>query len=86
MYDVFQYNMTDLNNDFIVTKEAEDKIKVEFAQWGNWWWRNGIGGEKYSTEEYQAWQEGKFYYVVFKKPLDDAQVLYYTPSGWKEVN
>ncbi len=85
IYDVFQYNMTDLSNDFIVTKESENKIKVEFAQWGNWWWRNGIGGEKYSNEEYTAWPEGKYYYVEFKKSLEDAQVFYHTPEGWKTV-
>jgi hypothetical protein len=85
MYDVFQYNMTDLTNDFIVTRESENRIKVEFAQWGNWWWRNGVGGEKYSNEEYTAWPEGKWYVVEFKKPLDDIQVLYYSPGGWTEV-
>ncbi len=86
MYDVFQYNMTDLSNDFIVTKESENKIKIEFSQWGNWWWRNGVGGEKYQNEEYVAWPEGKYYYVEFKKPLEDAQVFYHSWEGWKEVN
>jgi hypothetical protein len=85
MYDVFQYNMTDLSNDFIVTRESENRIKVEFAQWGNWWWRNGVGAEKYSNEEYTAWPEGKWYYVEFKKPLTDAEVLYNTPEGWKKL-
>lgn len=85
MYDIFQYNMTDLSNDFIVTKESENKIKIEFSQWGNWWWRNGVGGEKYQNEEYVAWPEGKYYYVEFKKPLEDAQVFYFTPEGWKEL-
>ncbi|HLF64199.1 MAG TPA: hypothetical protein VI603_10615 [Saprospiraceae bacterium] len=85
MYDVFQYNMTDLTNDFIVTRESGNKIKIEFAQWGNWWWRNGRGAEKYSNKEYTAWPEGKYYYVEFKKPLEDAVILYYTPQGWKEV-
>jgi len=85
MYDVFQYNMTDPDNDFIVTRESESRVKVEFAQWGNWWWRNGVGGERYSNEEYTAWPEGKYYYVEFKKPLDDAKIMYHTPEGWNYV-
>ena len=85
MYDIFQYNMTDPGNDFIVTWESPLRLKVEFAQWGNWWWRNGVGGERYSNEEYTAWPEGKHYYVEFRKPIDDALILYHTPEGWKTL-
>jgi hypothetical protein len=85
MYDVFQYNMTSLDNDFIVTWESENKLKVEFAEWGSWWWRNGVGGERYSNEEYTAWPEGKYYFVEFKNGLEDAEIWYHRPDGWHPV-
>jgi hypothetical protein len=85
MYEVFQYNMTSPDDDFIVTWESQNKLKVEFAQWGSWWWRHGIGGGKYSNEEYTAWPEGKYYFVEFNKSTELAQILFYTPDGWKEI-
>jgi hypothetical protein len=85
IYDVFQYNMTSLSNDFIVTRESPNIIKVEFDQWGNWWWRNGVGGQNYRNEEYIVKEQGKWYTVEFLKPMEDAQVFYFTPDGWQEV-
>jgi hypothetical protein len=85
LYDVFQYNMTSLDNDFIVSWESESRLKVEFAEWGSWWWRNGVGGEQYSNDEFTAWPEGKYYYVEFKNALDDAEIWYYRPAGWQRV-
>lgn len=52
-------------------------IKVTFKQWGNWWWRNGIGASDYENETWRVDFQGQFYYLYLKKELPPNTVFIY---------
>ena len=54
MIDVAYYNMTAQDNGVHVRVDSVNRIVVIFNQWGNWWWRKGIGASNYETEDYQV--------------------------------
>ena len=85
VYEILQYNMTSVDNDFTTNWESDRALKVEFAQWGNWWWRNGIGATNYENELYSVTPSGKSYIVEFKHSLEDAAILLYKPGGWEII-
>lgn len=84
---VLSYNMTQLSDGVSVESINDSTLKVEFNQWGNWWWQGGIGATSYSTKDYSVvideW--GHSYVVTFKKKKSDAVYLYQDGATWKPV-
>lgn len=86
VYDVVQYNMFTINDGVSVKKVGEDEFIVEFNQWGNWWFHNGIGAPKkidapYYTLEIEEW----YYYRIKLKPnAKDAVLIYQDGPELKE--
>lgn len=84
---IAQYNMDTPNDGVSVRKEPDGKIIVEFNQWGNWWWRKGIGASDYETDAYKVTFKGQFYELVFKEKLPKNTVfLYQIGKEWKVFN
>ena len=86
VYDVALYNMT-RPTDGATYIQAPDSSEagIEFNQWGNWWWRGGIGmGNGYKTAQFEVINNGHHY--VFK-PLDlpeGSVLLIQNGSSWKK--
>ena len=84
IHEVIQYNMTDQVNGVTVQVDSS-ALKVEFKQWGNWWWRKGIGAGNSETEWYQFSNKGHHYDLILKEIPSNAAYLYQDGLEWKEV-
>jgi hypothetical protein len=83
---IAQYNMDTPNDGVSVRREPDGKIIVEFNQWGNWWWRKGIGASDYETDAYKVTFKDHFYELVFKQKLpENTVILYQVGSEWKTL-
>ena len=85
-YEVAQYNMTRPSNGATLTHEpSPPDIKVEFNQWGNWWWNNGIGlGSGYETPQFKLTNHGH-HYILSPLNLPEGSVfLIQDGNSWKK--
>lgn len=88
IYDVAQYNMTRPHGGVEVTQiDSTQQLKVEFRQWGNWWWHKGIGmGPGYENEVYQVESHGH-HYIFTPKAVPEGSVFYRQQGEeWQEVD
>lgn len=86
LYEVAQYNMTRLTDGATATIGPAGTIKVEFNQWGNWWWRRGIGmGPGYTTEAFKVDSKGHHYFFTLKDTVPGAVYLVQEGLEWGEV-
>lgn len=52
----------------IVIVDSMGILWVEFNQWGNWWWRCGIGmGLGYDIEVYEVDSKGYYYFLMLRQ-------------------
>lgn len=84
MYDVFQYNMTSVNDGVKVEQTGPMQLKVTFNQWGNWWHLSGIGASSYENEYYKAEILDYPYQITFKKFPEGSVIIYQDGKEWKE--
>ena len=85
MLEVTQYNMETATDGVNVTQLTNNTLKVSFNQWGNWFWRNGIGaGAGYENDYYKVRFKGQWYELELKEGLLDAIFIYQDGEEWKE--
>lgn len=86
-HEVAQYNMNSLQDGLTVSvpDTATGVIRVEFDQWGNWWWRHGLGANDYQTDDYKAVFKGKWYELTLKGDHKDAAFICQSGDLWKEL-
>lgn len=82
--EVASYNLTGPGDGVSVERLTTDTLKVTFNQWGNWWWRDGLGGSSYETEDYQFIDRDHHYLLVFKSLNPEAVFIYQDGREWKE--
>lgn len=84
---VLHYNMQQPTDGVLVEKLDSNKLKVTFAQWGNWWWRGGVGANSYSTDNYQVeideWSHA--YTLTLYHKQKGAVYLYQQGNNWYKV-
>ncbi len=85
IYTVVQYNLKSADDKLNAYYETPDRIKVFFAQGGNWFWRNSIGATSYETESYRVELKGWYYLLHIKQKNENAIFLYPEADKWKEV-
>jgi hypothetical protein len=87
LYDVAQYNMTRLTDGVEVSfPDSSQVIKVEFRQWGNWWWYRGIGmGAGYENEAFKVISHGHHYELYPKDLPEGTLLLRQEGAEWQEV-
>ena len=82
--EVTQYNMATPTDGVRVEKISDKKLKVTFNQWGNWFWRDGIGaGSGYENDYYKVRFKGQFYELEMKEGLEEAIFIYQDGGIWK---
>ncbi|MDX1477975.1 MAG: hypothetical protein R3301_09745, partial [Saprospiraceae bacterium] len=86
IYDIYQYNMATPQDGVSAVQINDSTYQATFNQWGNWWWRNGIGGTPYRTDKYVTQIDGQSFSVTFKQMADDAAVIYFDGSDWQELD
>ncbi|MEM6316672.1 MAG: hypothetical protein AAF960_03325 [Bacteroidota bacterium] len=86
IWEVAQYNMTQLTDGVKVNVLDKNRVKVSFNQWGNWWWRNGVGvGPTHKRSIYTVYFKGPFYELELINPPNDAVFIYQDGLRWKKV-
>ena len=85
IYEVVQYNMTKLEDGVEVERDSTNSFKVTFKQWGNWWWRRGLGATSYENETFQFQNKGHHYELKLKKEPTNAVFIYQDGPNWKVV-
>lgn len=85
IYEVMQYNMATPTDGVSVQRLGDSTFRVEFKQWGTWWWRDGIGGASYIHERYEVEVHGQFYDVTFNNLRPGDKVVYFDGERWLEV-
>ncbi len=85
IYEVMQYNLTALTDGVTVAVPRSDSLVVTFQQWGNWWWRNGLGAGSYHTDQYRVREQGHEYSLLLTDTLLPVRFLYQQGEGWREA-
>ena len=84
-YQIAQFNMNFPTDGFTAIVDSTNTIKLEFHEWGSWWWRHGIGTGDYATEKYDFKTVGKGCEIKIKNAAADAAFIYSDGDKWKEV-
>ncbi|MEN0045536.1 MAG: hypothetical protein AAF806_00615 [Bacteroidota bacterium] len=85
IYEVAQFNMVNPKDSLKATIDSVGRIQLTFAQWGNWWWRGGIGASSYETEKLKVEVKDLMLYITLKNPTEDALFLYQVGDHWQEL-
>ncbi|MCB0556373.1 MAG: hypothetical protein KDD02_22700 [Phaeodactylibacter sp.] len=86
IYEVAQYNLATPTDGISVRRDSALHYTVEFNQWGNWWWRRGIGmGPGYDADTYSVESKGHFYHLTLDSIQPGAVLLYQEKGEWREV-
>lgn len=83
--EVVQYNMV-LPTDGVIVEPDSNDLKVTFNQWGNWWWRRGIGASSYRDSTYLFHNEGHHYRLEWRQRPQRARLLYQDGLRWESWN
>jgi len=81
---VAQYNMMHLDEGVSVEQIDSMQLKVIFNQWGNWWWKDGIGISNYENNLYKFKLIEKGYQLTFKQRPDDWTMIYQVGANFQE--
>ena len=85
IWEVAQYNMITPTDGVRVEKTKPRQLKITFNQWGNWFWRNGVGvGPTHQREWYTANFKGQYYLLDLKRLPDNTVFIYQDGKEWKE--
>lgn len=88
IHEILQYNMTSTDNSVSIEIMDSTTLKVTFDQWGNWWWRGGIGASNYENDLYKVtideWSHA--YMVTFKQKRPGDVFIYQKGISWQRVN
>jgi hypothetical protein len=85
-YQIAQFNMTSPADGTSVEVDSAGVFHVKLNQWGNWWWRNGLGALDYETERYRFFAEGNGSRVELKQPpAAGAVFIYSVGEKWMAV-
>ncbi len=86
IHEVAQYNLATPADGVSVQRDSARHYTVTFNQWGNWWWRRGIGmGPGYKADTYSVESKGHFYHLRLDTLAPGAVLLYQEQGVWKEV-
>jgi protein O-mannosyl-transferase len=85
--EVVQYNIAKSHDSVKVEILDDKRLKLKFAQWGNWFWRNGIGATSYENQDYKIdideWSHS--YTITFFNKDSNTVYLYECAGNWREV-
>ena len=62
--------------------ETEKSLKVEFMQYGNWWWYKGLGALEYQNTRYLFNPKPDHYLLTLKPGFSPTRIYYQSGIGW----
>lgn len=86
--EVANYNQTAYEDGIKVKKENDSTLYVSFKQYGNWWWKGGLGMSDYENEKYKVTtDEWCGYHLLIKNiKTHNYTIIYPDNLQWKEFN
>ncbi len=84
-HQVAQFNMNSPADGLAATVDSNNVVKLEFHEWGSWWWRNGIGTGSYETDNYIFKPVPKGCEIILKNTAEDAVFIYSDGDAWREI-
>ncbi len=86
MWEVAQFNMGKPTDGVKVERDSSGLLlTASFRQEGNWWWRNGIGAENYSTDRYTFRQNEWNVDTRLLEKRPNTAIIYPVGGRWLEV-
>jgi len=85
LYEVSQYNMTTIGDGVTAQIDSTGQVIATFNQWGNWWWRRGIGAIGYEKDNFKAAFEGQSCKLQLKDKPKNAAFIYQIGEKWEEL-
>ncbi len=85
IHEVCQYNLTNAENSVTTEWKGDSTLQVAFRQYGNWWWRHGLGATDYENEWYEVSIQGGRYVLNWKKLPPNSLILYQDGTQWQTV-
>lgn len=83
LFNIAQYNQREPGDSIKFDRISHDQFHIGFSQYGNWFWRNGIGFTDYKTESYTASLNSGFYTLSIDS-LDTDGIFIYPEAGiWR---
>ena len=88
MYDVSAYNMDAATDGAHVMVINDSMLHVTLNQWGTWWLYGFLGATSYTNEDYKLnmIDEGHWYELTLKHPVNQYLLLYQVGDKWKTVD
>ena len=84
-YQVAQFNMNTPMDGLTEIVDTANIIKLEFREWGCWWWRHGLGVGSYKTDQYDFNTAPKGCEITIKDVAADAVFIYSDGGKWRKV-
>ncbi|MBK9014600.1 MAG: hypothetical protein IPM82_11260 [Saprospiraceae bacterium] len=87
-YQVAQFNLTAPTDGFTASRDSTTGIfRLQFKQWGNWWWLYGMGLGDYQTAQYRFRTDGNGCRVEMKQwpPKPGAVFIVAQGDRWEEI-
>ncbi|MBK8703568.1 MAG: hypothetical protein IPN33_08035 [Saprospiraceae bacterium] len=86
LYEVAQYNLAKADDGIQASwADSTKTLVVQFEQYGNWWWRKGIGAADYETDKFVFTRNDLQYTLTFKQPDPNAAIIYQKAGKWFEI-
>ena len=84
--EVADYNQTAYEDGVNVKKENDSTLYVSFKQYGNWWWKGGLGMTDYENAKYKmTTDEWSGYHLIIKNIQSHNYTIIYPDSlQWKQ--
>ncbi len=87
-HQVAQFNLTSPADGFTASRDSTAGVfRLQFEQWGNWWWLYGMGLGDYQTEQYRFRTDGNGCRVEMKHwpPKPGAVFIVAQGDRWQEL-
>ncbi len=86
LFEVAQFNLAHAEDGITASwADSANTIAVQFEQYGNWWWRKGIGASDYETEFFVFDKNDLQYQLTLKKPHPQAVIIFQKAGKWFEL-
>lgn len=84
--EVANYNQTTYDNGINVKRENDSTLYITFKQYGNWWWKGGLGMSSYENDKYKVTVDEWCGYHLTIKNIEQHHytILYPDNLQWKE--
>lgn len=85
LHEVVQYNMVS-PADGVQVETDSTGLKVTFNQWGNWWWRRGIGAGNYRDSTFIFHNEGHHFRLEWRQLPTQGAIFYQVGEQWVRMD